>query len=314
MSLWDSRHRTLAPTRRFPVGWLALSLSGLLCAVDTSAYAAEVGVLVLAHGGSRRWNRQVEAAIRKAQLAYPTEIVFGMGMHPGEVHAVQWAVDELQRQGARRIIAVPLLVSSYSEVARQYQYLLGLRDRGMWEETVRPVARHVPLEMARALDEDPVVGEVLLDRARELSRAPTEESVVLVAHGPVSDEDDARWLVSMGRVAQHLQQAGQFRAVVPVTLRDDAPHAVRAEAESRLREVVFQHSQQGRVLVVPLLIANGGIEHKIPKALKGLRYAYSGKALLPHDKLSQWVARRVEAAAKISTQASGLPGPPGRHE
>ena len=54
-----------------------------------------------------------------------------------------------------------------------------------------------------------------------------------------------------------------------------------------------------RALVVPLLIASGGIEQKIPKLLSGLPYAYDGEALLPNPKLSRWIARQVEQLSAL---------------
>ena len=44
--------------------------------------------------------------------------------------------------------------------------------------------------MGGALDHDPVVAEILLSRARAISRDPRSEVVVVVAHGPTSDEEN----------------------------------------------------------------------------------------------------------------------------
>ena len=256
--------------------------------------AQQVGVLVLAHGGTGRWNRLVTNAVRDAKLRDPVEVAFGMGMHAQDVQAIQRAVNDLQEQRVQRIVVVPLLICSASEVMRQYEYLLGLRDHGSWED-VAPVSLRVPVVMMPPLDDDPVVAEVLLERAQELSQRPQQETVVLVAHGPVSDEDNSRWIEVLARVGQRLRAAGGFRDVVPVTMRDDASEVVQAEATRQMREVVRRHAQTGRALVIPVLLADGGIETKIPKRLNGLSYTYRGRALLPHPKISQWIAQRVEA-------------------
>ena len=270
-------------------------------AATSTVHADDVGVLILAHGGSPQWNRTVEETVRQAQLTHPTEIAFGMAMHPKEAHAIQRAVDALEAQSVHHIIVVPLLISSASDVMRQYQYVLGLRDHGPWEHHVTPLAIHVPVIMASPLDDDPVVADVLGERIRALSHNAHEERIVLIAHGPTSDEDNAQWLAAMARVALRVQEAGGFVAVVPVTMRDDAPTSIRDASTRQLRGIVQQQSAQGRTLVVPLLVANGGIETKIPQRLKGLSYAYNGQALLPHPKVSAWIAQRVEAAAHPPT-------------
>lgn len=272
-----------------------------LCLYGTSAAADDVGVLVLAHGGSAAWNRTVKETVAAAELDYPTEVVFGMGMHAHEVAELRRAVDRLQRRGIDRLVVVPLLISSTSEVMRQFHYLLGLRPQGSWNE-MKPVRVEVPIVMGQALDDDPVVSEILLERARVLSRQPAQENVVLLAHGPTSDEDNAHWLATMDRLANRMQTQGRFRRVVTATMRDDAPAAVREAATRQLRMVIQHAREEGRVLVVPLLLANGGVESKIPQRLRGLDYVCGNQALLPHPKLSQWIARQVQAALATSPQ------------
>ena len=276
-----------------------LLLAAYCLALSTSTvFAADgVGVLILAHGGSGRWNQLVTETVAKANLSEPTQIAFGMGMHPQEVRAIQQAVDELQQHHVSRIVVVPLLISSSSEVMRQFEYLLRLRDHGPWEAHVKPVTVRLPITMTQPLDDDPVVSDVLLERAQRLSQIPEQEAVVVVAHGPTTDEDNVRWLEVMQRLAARMKEQGHFRAVMPVTMRDDAPTPVQEQATRQMRELVRQSSTQGRTLVVPLLLATGGIEDKIPKRLHGLIYTYQATALLPHPKLSQWIASRVRLSS-----------------
>ncbi len=259
---------------------------------------ARIGVLVLAHGGSERWNQQVRDLVEQADLSAPAEVAFGMGMHEAEVQAVQQAIDALERQGVTRIVAVPLLISSHSEVMRQYEYLLGMRAHGPWEGQTRPVSMRVPVTVAGALNDDAAVAKVLIERAKGLSQAPARETVILVAHGPTSEEDNAAWLKAMARLAAQIRAAGGFRAVVPVTMRDDAPMPIRAEATSAMRHVVAEYGRLGRVLVVPLLVASGGVEQKIPQRLRGLSYAYGSGTLLPHPELARWLRRQVDVASR----------------
>ena len=67
-----------------------------------------------------------------------------------------------------------------------------------------------------------------------------------------------------------------------------------------MREMVREQSKMGRTLVIPLLLASGGVEAKIPQRLKGLAYEYRGEALLPHPKLAEWIAGRVNAAMPVA--------------
>ncbi|MBI4354140.1 MAG: hypothetical protein HY595_02775 [Candidatus Omnitrophica bacterium] len=264
-----------------------------------------VGVLVVAHGGDNRWNGLVRKAITQARLDVPVQVAFGMGMHDEETRAFQDAVNRLQRKGIHRLVVIPLLVSSHSEVFRQYEYLFHVRGEAEWKD-VEPLRLKVPVVMGKALDDDPLITGIVLERARNLSRNPSEETVVLVGHGPVSDEDAVRWLEAMGRIGEAVKTEGVFKAVLTALMRDDAPPPIKEEAGRQLREAVRTAGGQSRVLVVPLLIASGGVEHKIPKLLSGLSYAYDGEALLPHLKLSEWLARQAGQLAREHGDGQGV--------
>lgn len=276
-------------------------------APQTPRTAGATGVLVIAHGGSARWNGLVRDTVKQADLHAPVEVAFGMGMHPQEVHAFQEGVEQLEQQGVSRVVVIPLLVSSFSEVFRQYEYLFGIQPQSQWPEAGAPVTLKIPVVMGRALDDHPAVAEILLERARELSRDPANETVIVVAHGPNEDADNQRWLQRIQRLAQQVQHTGGFRDVQGFTIRDDAPDSVRADAEAALRKAVETASGQGRVLVVPLLIAQGGIEQKIPTILKGLSYAYNGHTLLPHDKVAQWIAQQAAQAGSTAPSSRCVP-------
>jgi len=243
----------------------------------------------------------VRRAVRAADLDMPTEVALGMGMHSGEVRRLQEAVDRLERKGVARIVVVPLLVSSHSEVFRQFEYLFGLRAEAQWRQAGEPLDLEVPLLLGRALDDDPLVAEILLERAFALSRSPERETVILVAHGPNGEADNQRWLEALQRLASHLTREGTFRQVLSATLRDDAPKPIQEGAARQLREMVRTSSEQGRTLVVPVLIARGGIEEKIPKLLAGLTYVYTGQTLLPHPKLEAWIGQEALRLAHRET-------------
>jgi len=116
--------------------------------------------------------------------------------------------------------------------------------------------------MTKALDDHPLVAEILVERARALSRDPSLEALVLVAHGPVEEADDRRWLEAMGSLGDQVRRTLPFREVRTATLRDDAPPPVRKKAVRALRREVRRLSREGGVLVVPLLVARGGSKRR----------------------------------------------------
>ena len=146
----------------------------------------------------------------------------------------------------------------------------------------RPVQSSVPIRMGKALDDHPIVADILLSRASAISRDPAHEAVVLVAHGPVPDADNALWLEDMNRLAVRVRAAVPFAKVEAITVRDDAPAPVREAATADLRALVTRLSSGGsRVLIVPLLLSYGGIEAGIRKRLEGLDYTMASRESMP---------------------------------
>lgn len=290
-------------------------MSSLLLLFALGAGALEspppYGVLLLAHGGNDEWNREILEVRRTLGGKIPVEVAFGMA-DPREISA---AVGRLEAARAGRIVAVPLFINSSSEVMDQTRYVLGLAEkpsetllksmRAGGHGTGHPhavssqrVEVNVALILTPALDDHPLVSEVLSERARTLSKDPGREVVVLVGHGPVDDRANTSWERTLRNLASELRKRGGYRAVRGATLRDDAPPAVRERAVRELRRLISRSAVEGRVLVVPYLIARGGIEEKVPAALKGLKYSWDARTLMPHPAILRWVKESAAGGAK----------------
>jgi sirohydrochlorin ferrochelatase len=284
--------------------------SGL--AAGAAQQPLRTGILLLAHGGSAVWNDNVRAIAAEVDNVRPTEVAFGMATRAN----IQSAIDRLAARGVTRIVAVPLFVSSHSSVITSTQYLLGLR-REMPPDLVRfakmshgsggqtdhaahllkekeedgttPVRSPVPVSMTAALDAHPVVGAIVSSRAAAISREPAQETVILVAHGPVDDESNDKWLASLREVAATVKASAGYAVVDAITVRDDAPPAVRDRAAAELRVLVEHRGRTTRVLVVPVLLSYGGIEEGLRKRLTGLEYTMAIQALAPDARLAAWV-------------------------
>ena len=280
---------SLTATLRLLLAAVLLFLPGV------SRGESDIGVIVMAHGGTARWNKTVQRTIREADIPYPTRVFFGMANNREEIEALQDLIHSLEAKGVHTIVVVPLLISSYSEVARQWKYLLGAGIQpGFINNPAFPLERHAAIRFTDPLNDDPVVAEILMEHAQEISQNPEQETVLLAAHGPNDNADNEQWLGMMRHLAVGIAQRGRFKSVEGFTLRDDAAPEVRSQATRLLRERVEAIDRAGgRALVIPLLLAPGGIENKIPVELKGLDYALNAKMLLPDHRISQWVRSRA---------------------
>jgi sirohydrochlorin ferrochelatase len=292
---------------------LCLGLGMVLSMGAAPASAQDTGILLLAHGGAKEWNTLVNELAARVNQRVPIEVAFGMADRTN----IQDAVGRLTTRGVGRIVAVPLFISSHSSVFESSQFLLKARseappalaifakmrhgdgtdadaaahsEHADHAERMLPVATDLPIRVGPALDHDPVVADILLSRATAISRDPRSEVVIVVAHGPTSDEENRRWLNDMEIVARRIGEAMPFVRVESLTVRDDAPKAMRDAAAQELRDAVTKATNAGdRVLIVPLLMAYGGIEKGIRKRLEGLTYEMAPAGLLPDDRLATWV-------------------------
>lgn len=283
----------------------ALGLSASLGA-QTPSIDPSVGVLIVAHGADSAWNAPVNALAAAVQrdgvVRGPVNVAFLMGP-AAATHRFQDQVADLAKRGAKRVVLVPLLVSSHSGHFDQLRYLAGTLD------SLDPEMAHhlhmgglervttTPMTVASGLDDSPELARVIAERAMAL--APTDRghrALFLMGHGPNSADDYAVWMKNLRVVADSVKRVTGFASVAVELVRDDAPPMVRAEAVKRSREIIeLQHAATGKdVVVVPILVSAGDIsQRKLPNDLAGLPIAYAGTPLLPDAQMVRWVERMV---------------------
>ena len=299
---------------------------------STPIRAQREGVLLLAHGGSaQEWNEEVRHVADQVDLNLPTEVAFGMATKS----TMQAGINRLFARGVTEIVVVPLFVSSHSSVIDSTAYLLGLRaqepedlkmfammdhggsmvmggspmqhDPAATAEAEKPISSPVPIRMASALDHHRIVADILRDRAASISHNPAHEVVILIAHGPVPEDENKLWLHDMNILAEQIQQQTHYAGIECLTLRDDADDSVRNAATQQLREKVEQVTKAGNtVLIVPLLLSYGGIEEGLRKRLSGLNYSMPSQALLPDTRIVNWVIEAARSNTKASDATAAL--------
>lgn len=296
----------------------------VFCALVVARPAfADSGILLLAHGGSAEWNARVKELATTVNATRPTEVAFGMASRS----TMQEGIDRLVARGVTEIVAVPLFISSWSSVITSSEYLLGVRaeapaalaiyakmNHGPTTGSSAPAAGHeghtaaadgttpvratVPIRVTSALNDHPIVADILTSRARNISRAPSSESLIIVAHGPNEEAENNRWLADMRTLAARVGQTERYASIDYLTLRDDAPKPVRDGATAQLRDLVQRAIGAGRrVLIVPLLISFGGIEKGLRERLTGLDYTLAPAALMPDNRMAAWVLAMAEPSA-----------------
>ncbi len=300
--------------------FLMLLLGTIGTAVAQNGGASnQTGVLLMAHGGAASWNEAVADIARQVDRSFPAEVAFGMATRA----ALQTAADKLAARGVREIIAVPLFISSHSSIITSTEYLFGLRtempeDLKLFarmnhgggagagehnhdapaEDGTRPVKSPVPIRITAALDSHPIVSDILIARANSMSRQPSEEVVIVVAHGPTPEPDNQKWLADLRVLTGRMKEKTNFHRIDYLTVRDDAPEPIRTQAANEFRQLVQRAVAEGKeALVVPLLLSYGGIEAGLKRRLEGLDYSMAPQALLPDSRIIEWILVMTRNAA-----------------
>jgi hypothetical protein len=156
----------------------------LLTAGTTLAQADSTGVLLLAHGGSAKWNEEVHNLAKQVDQRIPVEVAFGMASK----RTMEEAADRLVRRGVRKVVAIPLFVSPHSSIVAVTEYLLGVQkdappelaayakmdhgggghDAYAQSDPTKPIEIQASVSMASALGRHPLVSEILLSRANDI--------------------------------------------------------------------------------------------------------------------------------------------------
>jgi len=311
----------------------------LLLAIGTTAGCAspKSGILVMAHGGDDHWNEQVRATVEPLRGRQPVEIAFGMARTSTLRAAVQrLEAQGVQRIAVVRMFisgdsflpeteyilglrqapnpveaAHPSAFASMVVHDSHDAHGTGAHDvssdphagHGMSHamEPAEPINTSAAVIVSGAgVAESALIDDILVDRVRTLSTDPTDESVLILAHGPGDEAENERWLANMRLRVQRLHAIGPFRHVHVETLREDWPER-RAEAERRIRQYVeAANANGGRVLVVPFRIAGFG---PYADVLKGLEYVADGRGFCPHPNMTQWIeitAKECLGEGKVS--------------
>jgi sirohydrochlorin ferrochelatase len=277
-------------------------LGTLFVGLLTFPVYAQTGLLVVAHGAGPAWNDGVRTTVAQVHwTAGPVATAFLMGP---EANTGGWdsAVAKLTRQSASHIVVVPLLVSSHGGHYRDI-----LRAAGELVDSIGDASQHkhaahrpsVPTMVTGALDDAPELGQALAARWRELTATDRRGPLLLVAHGPTSEEEAALWLRDLEAAAAAIRAEGRTPVVVGL-LRDDAPPPVRAAAVQEIRATVTRLASESgdSVTVLPVLISTGQIDQvTIPRDLSGLPIRYRSASLAPLPAIARWIERVARAKA-----------------
>lgn len=241
------------------------------------------GVLVISHGSrEKRWVSLVDEAVQ--ELAKDVDVpVVASYLELVEGRLIQDGICTLEDQGVTDMLVIPLFVSSGSTHVDEIAYALGVKAVPGKETELGPFKVKARVHFGTPVDDDPDIAIMVWDKVRELSKEPSKEVVLLVGHGSRHELFRTRWESGISSLARRV-------AEISGTFADAA-----LLSPGNIRGKVVEWKERGcEVIVVPLFLSEGYFTEKvIPERLAGLSCRYSGRTLLPHPLLPQWMLHQV---------------------
>jgi len=248
-------------------------------------------VLILLHGfrdGDPLFKQEVDGF----SSLFPTAMAPGMAMMMSQ--HIQLAVDDLEAAGAKQIVVVPIVSTYHNTMMRQWEYIFGALDEAAYG-SVPQVKTNAEILFAKPPGADPIIAEILIDHALEISSDPGKEAVIVAAHGPSFAEDNEKVLAELAELAKIISEDSEFDDVQALTLQDDAKPEIRDANVEKLRKMVSDSIEAGKdVLVVTNLIGTRSVQAKLRKDLQGLDYKFNKKGVAEHPNfVEEWMSQGI---------------------
>ncbi len=299
-----------------------VGIVALLALVAQAAPAQEaqpvVGVVIAAHGAPMdEWNKtpkQLADDVNQQIQDQGLNMVARIGFLEFTQPSIADAVADLRGQGIERIVVVPLFVSVSEHTILDLPCVLGTMYHPktmevLAEEGAELVPAGTPLIVAPALCCSGLFPKIMLERARELSEDPANESVLVFAHG--SPNFAPIWNKQLTAVTKTLLDEGGFKAASYAFVgvghgASEAGLAAISEAAAKADRTIIigLYVAMGADLLVKMFHGGGGHGAGAPPAATAPTGAHpnavaSGQGLLPHPDITEWVIRVATDAARL---------------
>jgi hypothetical protein len=287
-------------------------IGGLLFLAASRTIAAEdLGLLLVAHGSpSPDWNRPV------IELAQRVERQVGQkhGYRAVKVAMLESAkpdiaasLRELEEAGCRRIVAIPLFISHSSHTLFDVPTALGV----LWSprlvqqldsEGIAVARPRLPVVMTTPLSDGNLLEDYLLREVERLSKSPSDEALVLLAHG---DEDHQPLLTR--RFQQLLDKVGDKTGIEHRSLAFVAVGQQYADKGLPAIEKALEARRRGLVVATYLNLTAEQLHRRwVAQAARAARkdplanrnVVFSDRPLIAEAALLEWIDEMASGAAR----------------
>jgi hypothetical protein len=260
--------------------------------ISDDGVVGDSGVLALAHGYSEEGNRQWMEKFASVSDQYPTG--YGLGMAMMSADHIQQTIDSLEAAGAEQILVLRTETGDTNSLNYQWQYIFGRRDESAYL-TIPRVTSNAEIIWGPSPTAHPIMGEIMLENALDLSTDPGNELVVILGHGAMTQKENEMDLATMAKHAATIKAGGGFKDVKFWNVQDDLPADKRAVNVEKIRGWIKDAKDQGMdVIVVTNALTQSGIMGRLKKDVDGTGAKFNDAGLMQNPLFSDWIQAAVE--------------------
>lgn len=283
----------------------------LLVFIFTYSFAQEKrGLLIIAHGSpAQQWNKpvldlenQVKEMLKVKKVTDIDEV--RVALMEFTEPSIATVVNDMESKGITKIFALPLFIAPSGHSLYDIPTILGLyydkkMTDGIKEEGIKIIDTKIKITIGPTLNYENVMKDILLDKVKNLSDNPSEEALIILAHGdknfmPIWEEltnETGNYILGKTGIEYFdnaFVEVGQSFAI-------DGVNAILKASENKKKVIVVgMYLSMG----VKNMAENSGIvmmgktlESK--KMIEGENIVFVSTGLLPNKKITEWIVDRV---------------------
>ena len=260
--------------------------------ISDAGVVGEVGILALAHGYTDEGNVQWMEKFDSVSKTYPTAYGLGMAMMGGE--HIQRAIDGLEAAGAKTILILRTETGEANSLVYQWEYIFGRREESAYLSGPR-VTSNAEIIWGPSPTAHPIMADIMLDHAKQLSTDPDNELVMIMGHGAMTPKENQMDLEILSKHAARIKDKGGFQDVKYWNVQDDLPPDGRAANVTKIRNMIQEAKDQGMdVIVVTNVLTQSGVMGRLKADADGLGAKFSDRGLMQNPLFSQWIKTALE--------------------
>ena len=259
----------------------------------------KIGVLLISHGShSETWRntlfdleKKVRERILKNEKTDGIKSAFMEYTEP----SIATRLKEFDNEGYTDVVIIPILLTVSSHSFDDIPTIIGQKENPESVEMLKleKIERYTPKatpHITPLLDFSEILRKNVLRRAKNLSKNPEDEGLVIIAYG--SEPYEKEWRDLFDKAAQHVQS----ETGIDTYSIGWCGHIVRYSPDSTAAAVKRVLDRKKTALVIPSLVAfdenfqikiiGGGIE-KVDD--HETRVVYKPDAILPDSNIEQWI-------------------------